>query len=373
MSLLRRGGPRFGACFALALFLASAAGFPAAADVACDLRGPAAVFPHIPVCVYSGAWQDSSLIEPTRCVGSFGAPLADSLQLRPRTLTLRFRRDRQVEMRPDFGGYRIYRVQNYTGPADTSRMVLIRRFSLQPGDERLWSFSIVDTITANGDTSLVFKCKGTVVHDSIVTFVEPDSSGNLVKVCRFRDPQSSIDGRCTSIGDSVLVFRAPPGPHDGMRTWYSITYEAQNTSIDGTYSDMFVPDLAHCATPGQPQLCPNLNNKLLNLVGPVEPTGGPTPNLERVIVVPNPFRAFALWDAPGQHELHFLNLPDEARIRIFTVAGDLVAELHHSDKVRDFERWNLKNQDGQDVSSGIYMYRVEASTFSFQDRFIVIR
>jgi hypothetical protein len=286
---------------------------------------------------------------------------------------VRFRRDPAIEARADFGGYRIYRVQNYTGPADTTKMMLIRRYSRQPGDERLWSFSVVDTVTANGDTSLAFLCKGAVVHDSIVTFVDPDSSGNLVKVCRFRDPQTGIDGRCISVGDSVFVFKAPPGPHDGVRTWYTVTYEGKNTSVDGTFSDMFVPDTVHCATPSQPQFCPNLNNKLLNLVGPVEATGGPTPNLERVVVVPNPFRAAAPWDAPGLHELHFINLPSDARIRIFTVAGDLVAELRHNDKVRDFERWNLKNQDGQDVASGIYMYRVEASTFSFQDRFIVIR
>ncbi len=91
------------------------------------------------------------------------------------------------------------------------------------------------------------------------------------------------------------------------------------------------------------------------------------------MVVPNPYRARSEWDSPTGHELHFINLPVEARIRIYTVAGDLVAELHHTDRVHDFERWNLKNGDGRDVTSGIYMYRVEASSFSFQDRFIVIR
>jgi len=41
--------------------------------------------------------------------------------------------------------------------------------------------------------------------------------------------------------------------------------------------------------------------------------------------------------------------------------------------VRDFERWDLKNQRGRNVASGIYMYRVESDAFEFQDRFIVIR
>jgi hypothetical protein len=335
----------------------------------CDLAaGPAATFPRIPLCAFAGAYRDSSLIDPKKCIGAYHGPLADSLENRARTITLRFRRDRHIEARPDFGGYRIYRVQNYTGTADTSRMVLIRRYSLQTGDSLLWHFSVVDTAT------LEFKCKNQVVSDSIITFIDPDSSGSVARVCRIRQPQDDPNGRCISIGDSVLILRPPPGPHDGFLTWYAITYEAKNASLDGNYADMFVPDTVNCATPSQPELCPNLNNKLLNLTAePVEPTGGPTPNLERVIVVPNPFRASAPWDSPGAHELHFINLPNEALIKIYTVAGDLVAELRHSDKIRDFERWNLKNQDGRDVASGIYMYRVEASSFTFQDRFIVIR
>lgn len=338
----------------------------------CDLAaGPAATFPRIPLCAFTGAYQDSSLINPARCLGAFHGPLADSIAERPRTVTVRFRRDRRVEARPDFGGYRVYRVQNYTGPADTARMVLIRRFSRQLSDTlMMWHFSVVDPAT------LEFKCNNRVVTDSIVTFIDPDSSGAFARVCRLREPQNDPNGVCKSPFDSVLVLRPPPGPHDGFRTWYTITYEVKNSSLDGNFADMFVPDTAagHCATPSLPLTCPNANNKLLNLTpDPVELTRGPTVNLERVIVVPNPYRSSAPWDSPNAHELHFTNLPSQALIRIYTVAGDLVAELRHSDKIHDFERWNLKNDDGKDVASGIYMYRVEASSFSFQDRFIVIR
>ena len=90
-------------------------------------------------------------------------------------------------------------------------------------------------------------------------------------------------------------------------------------------------------------------------------------------VVPSPFRATEAWDRIGGNEIHFINLPSEAVIKIYTVSGDLVTELQHKDAVRDFARWDLKNANGQDVSSGIYMYRVEAASFTFQDRFVVIR
>ncbi len=324
------------------------------------------VFPKIPICAFPGAYQDSSLVRPNRCIGSFKGPMADSVRTVGRTITVRFLRDRIAEARNDFGGYRIYRVQN---SPDSTRMTLIRRFSKQDFEERTWRFSTVDT-AANSLTPLAFKCDGAVVHDSIVTFIDPDSNGNFVKVCRFVD---RFD-RCLSRGDSVFKLVAPPGPHDGFQTWYSITYELKNSTLDGTYDEMFIPDtLGVCGTPGDRSTCRNLNNKLANLTpDPVEPSAGPTENLERVGVVPNPFRGREAWDR-GSNELHFINLPARATIKIYTVSGDLVTEIDHADPVRDFARWDLRNQSGLDIASGIYVYRIEAGTFTFQDRFVVIR
>jgi hypothetical protein len=71
--------------------------------------------------------------------------------------------------------------------------------------------------------------------------------------------------------------------------------------------------------------------------------------------------------------VHFVNLPAQSRIRVYTLAGDLVRVLEHNDPVHDFERWDLRNASGQPVVSGIYMYRVESGTFHYQNRLIVIR
>jgi len=325
-------------------------------------------FPQIPICAFPGAYQDSSLVKPNRCVGSFHGPLKDSVRTQARTITVRFLRDRVAEARSDFGGYRVYRMSNYR---DSTSMVLIRRFSRQDGDERTWNFSSVDT--SHHAVHPNFLCNGAVVNDSVVTFIDPDSNGNYVKVCRRVD---QFD-RCLTRGDSVFKLVTPPGPHDGFKTWYAITYEAKNTTADATYDELFVPDtsqnFARCGTPGDATTCPNLNHRLANVTPePVEPTAGPTENLQRVGVVPNPFRSSEAWDTNG-NELHFINLPPRATIRIYTVAGDLVVKLEHNDPVRDFALWNLKNQSGHDVASGIYMYRIEADSFTFQDRFVVIR
>jgi hypothetical protein len=320
-------------------------------------------FWHIPVWVRPGGWQDDTARFPNRCIGIL-EPRSDSLIQKPRTLTVRFLRSRRVEARPDFGGYRIYRGTN---SADTTTMMLLRRYSVNSGDSPLWHFSRVDL------PSLEFKCGEAVVHDSVLTYVDPDSSGALIKVCRRVDHL----GRCLSRGDSVWALVAPPGPHDGFRTWYTVTYEAQNT-FDNNYEELSAPDTsdnyARCAQFGRPETCPNLNSKAANRIAePVEPTAGPTANLQTVAVVPNPFRAQESWDRPDGNEVHFINLPPKARIRIFTVAGDFIRELSHDDPVRDFERWDLKNANGRDVASGIYMFRIEADAFFAQNRFVVIR
>lgn len=340
-------------CALLALVLAAGAGRASA-------QGSG--FPSIPVWTQAGAWQDSSLVFPNRCIGAFRGPLPDSIGERARALTVRFLRDRVAERRPDFGGYRIYRMTN---SPDSSRALLIRRFSRNLGSEATWNFSVIDS-------SFQYRCNGAVVNDSIVTFVDPDSNGNYVKVCR----RPGEIGRCFSPGDSVIKLIAPPGPHDGFLTWYSVTYEKLNTT-DADFEDLFIPDtldaFARCSNPADRNTCPNLNHKLRNLSGPTEPTGGPAADLERVRVVPNPYRGREVWDQPSANEIHFINLPARATIRIYTAAGDLVRVLEHDDGIRDFQRWDLLNASGRQVASGIYLYRVEAERFEFQDRFVVIR
>ena len=231
----------------------------------------------------------------------------------------------------------------------------------------------LDVFTADFSYQLPYVCNNTVVNDSMLTFVDPDSNGRYVKVCR---RPGDGTGRCESPGDSIFILVAPPGPHDGFLTWYSITIERRNTT-DPDYEDLFLPDtlnnFARCTDPNNRNTCPNLNHKLRNLAGPAEPTSGPTANLETVLAVPNPYRGSEVWDQPGQNEVHFINLPQQAKIRIYTAAGDLVRELMHNDKTRDFERWDLKNASGHSVASGIYMYRIEAGLFHFQSRLVVIR
>ncbi len=100
-----------------------------------------------------------------------------------------------------------------------------------------------------------------------------------------------------------------------------------------------------------------------------------------VTVVPNPYRGRADWDLvpsdrdPTGTKIAFRNLPAEkATIRIYTLAGDLVKEETHDGSNGDGTYfWNLITRNGQNITSGIYLYSVEYSGGICRGRFVIIR
>ncbi len=101
----------------------------------------------------------------------------------------------------------------------------------------------------------------------------------------------------------------------------------------------------------------------------------------QVWVVPNPYRAHAPWDRPpvpgdpfGRH-VDFMGLPRaRCTIRIYTVAGDYVAQVEHDGRNGDGQApWNLISRNGQDIESGIYLFTVESALGKSTGRFVIIR
>ncbi len=125
-----------------------------------------------------------------------------------------------------------------------------------------------------------------------------------------------------------------------------------------------------------------------------------------VRVVPNPYIDHADWDltpaatgylSPTGTKLEFQGLPrGKYTIRIFTLSGDLVKQISSDDPearrvlqpeeaVTDRSHivlnendgaasWNLVTRNGQDVTSGVYVYTVEAPAQStISGKFIVVR
>jgi hypothetical protein len=79
----------------------------------------------------------------------------------------------------------------------------------------------------------------------------------------------------------------------------------------------------------------------------------------RVGVFPNPYYAFNAAETNRfQRFVTFNNLPPVAKIRIFNLAGQLVRTLDKNEPSQ-FYRWNLMNQSGFPVASGMYIVHIE--------------
>ena len=94
-------------------------------------------------------------------------------------------------------------------------------------------------------------------------------------------------------------------------------------------------------------------------------------------VYPNPYRINAAWDGNTSRtrRLNFYNLPARAEIRIYTLAGEIVAELNHdaatyTGDTRWFDdfsadnrqipggehAWDLLSDSGLSLTSGLYLF-----------------
>lgn len=80
----------------------------------------------------------------------------------------------------------------------------------------------------------------------------------------------------------------------------------------------------------------------------------------------NPATSYDPSNSPDEPFVTFSNLPDEVTVKIFTLGGTLVRTLNTSDKSSPsstFLRWNLKNEDGLRVASGLYIAIVSSPKF----------
>ncbi len=81
--------------------------------------------------------------------------------------------------------------------------------------------------------------------------------------------------------------------------------------------------------------------------------------LEKAMAFPNPyFGASPLEKEITDAFITFTRLPKTCTIRIFTVAGDLIRTIKKDDDTQ-FARWDLRNDAGVPVASGIYIVHID--------------
>ncbi len=99
---------------------------------------------------------------------------------------------------------------------------------------------------------------------------------------------------------------------------------------------------------------------------------------DEVIVIPNPLRQGTGFR--GGRYVMFTNLPDppdtgEIRIKVFTLDGDVVADLAHDNpEDRANLYWDTANQSGEVLASGVYIWKTEIpGRDDFYGKLVIIR
>lgn len=83
-------------------------------------------------------------------------------------------------------------------------------------------------------------------------------------------------------------------------------------------------------------------------------------NLDLIGIVPNPYKGASVYDRPGefQDEARFMNMPEQATVRIFSLDGTLVRTLRKNSP-DSILRWNLTTDDGLPIASGMYIVHID--------------
>ncbi|HUF10606.1 MAG TPA: hypothetical protein VMO47_14900 [Rhodothermales bacterium] len=122
------------------------------------------------------------------------------------------------------------------------------------------------------------------------------------------------------------------------------------------------------------------SSRVANAVRAFPGTPAAASSADAVGVYPNPYRINAAWDGTTSRtrKLNFYNLPARSKVRIYSLAGEIVAEFTHdaatyTGDIRwydDFSAenrilsggehsWDLLSESGLSLSSGLYLFTVQ--------------
>ena len=89
--------------------------------------------------------------------------------------------------------------------------------------------------------------------------------------------------------------------------------------------------------------------------------------LENAHVYPNPCRVY-----DGDTEVKFTYLTSTVLIKIYTISGNLVRTINKSNFTNQTS-WDLKNNEGENVASGIYVYFIKYRNMIKKGKIVVIK
>jgi len=171
--------------------------------------------------------------------------------------------------------------------------------------------------------------------------------------------------------DTVRYFDADV--YDGFVYYYAVTtFDYGNTAIqtpasirnDMLFSPRYVGDPLALRLTGDGNLL-----RIEVNIDAAAPTWGP-----EIMVVPNPLRSGAGFPEGLGELVQFRNLPPESRVLVYTLDGDLVADLGPDLQEGHNMPWTTRNDNDDLLASGVYIWKVEMpEREDFYGKLVIIR
>jgi hypothetical protein len=97
-------------------------------------------------------------------------------------------------------------------------------------------------------------------------------------------------------------------------------------------------------------------------------------SLDNIKVIPNPYHDLSVrYNYPGEpNKIMFINIPPVCTIKIYTMSGDLVSTLDHTNGTSE-EPWNQITDARQLIYTGVYLYVVESDMGDKIGKFVIVR
>lgn len=199
----------------------------------------------------------------------------------------------------------------------------------------------------------------------------PQAIAGLGSTIDIRDPKIHPNGR---LGPDELIW-VDNNAFNGFTYNYLVTTFDKGYNVLSTAQGLRKYD--HCRVEKGVNL--PCAQDLVTVTTKVDPLA----DFPQIYAVPNPYRdpagttknTTANYHNFPDNKMRFVNVPTECDLKIYTPSGDLVWEHNRQDgDGSGVIEWDTRNQSGELVASGVYIYRVEGNPQSWMyGRLVIIR
>jgi hypothetical protein len=217
---------------------------------------------------------------------------------------------------------------------------------------------------ATPDASTALTEQPTITDASLFTGNGPDN-GTLATVRRGSGFGLYING------ERFIFLLTGGNPPPANSVWTLRSYSGRVRASTG--SEGVNPSGYTFAPATRPSIIPGLQIQF-NVATATSVAAVTNSDLDRVHTVPDPYYVTNEFEASTDNKiLKFVNLPNQAIIRIYTSSGVLVRILeHNSTELGGAATWDLRNRNNQVVASGVYFYHIESGDARRVGRFTIV-